>query len=190
MDLIIFTHPDNKSSHNAAILQHVRSRIRQKSPDPIVIDLYADGFDPVLRLTPEPEAKLALVRHYQELVAKADRLIFINPIFWYNLPAMLKGFVEHVFNSGFAYEFKAAPDSGTVIQRKLFGKTAIVINTFGRSEAENLARGSPIPLVFDHSVLEFCGVRILDRIEWFEVKGPALVPKDIINKIDAALLKR
>jgi len=28
---------------------------------------------------------------------------------------------------------------------------------------------------------------VASRIEWFGVKGPALLPKDIINGIDAAL---
>ncbi|MFH0738230.1 MAG: NAD(P)H-dependent oxidoreductase [Candidatus Micrarchaeota archaeon] len=188
MDLVIFTHPDNKNSHNAAILKHVKGRLAQRSGQYEFIDLYADGFDPVLRLSNESGAKIALVRKYQELVAKADRFIFIYPVWWYNTPAMLKGFIEHVFNSGFAYEFKAAPDSGTVIQRKLFGKTAVIINTYGRSEAEAKARGNPLPLVLDRSVLEFCGVRIKARVEWFDVKGPALIPRDVMNRIDEAIL--
>ncbi|MEW6749100.1 MAG: NAD(P)H-dependent oxidoreductase [Candidatus Micrarchaeota archaeon] len=189
MDLIIFTHPDNIKSHCAAILRHVQGRLKQRFRQVEVIDLYADGFDPVLRLNKESEGKLAMVRRYQELVAKADRLIFIHPVWWYNMPAMLKGFIEHVFNSGFAYEFKAAPDSGTIIERKFNGKEAIVIRTYGRSEAEARARNDPPRLVLDKSVLEFCGVRVKESIEWFEVKGPALLPTDIVNRIDKAILE-
>lgn len=189
MDLIVFAHPDNKSSHCAAILKHVTDMLKQRFVEHTVIDLYADGFDPVLRLNKESEEKLALVRRYQEIVAKADRIILIHPVWWYNMPAILKGFVDHVFNSGFAYEFKAAPDSGTIIEKKLANKTAIIINTYGRSEAEAKARDYPLRLVLDKSVLEFCGIRVKDRVEWFEVKGPALLPTDIVNRIDKALLR-
>lgn len=187
MDLIIFAHPDNKGSHNAAVLRQVISRLKQKFAEFEVIDLYADGFDPVLRLTAESKAKTALVQRYQRLVAKADRLIFISPVWWYNLPAILKGFVDHVFLSGFAYNFTNSPERGSVIEKKLKGKSAIVINTYGRSEAEAARRGNPLPLVFDKPVLEFCGVKVEARIDWFDVKGPALIPKDVVNRIDAVL---
>ena len=39
----------------------------------------------------------------QEKVAAADGLAFIAPIFWMNLPAMLRGWVERVFTYGFVY---------------------------------------------------------------------------------------
>lgn len=43
------------------------------------------------------------VRAQQELVAEADGLIFIAPIFWMAFPAILKGWFERVFAYGFAY---------------------------------------------------------------------------------------
>lgn len=187
MDLIIFTHPDNKGSHNAAILKHVTGRLKMKFAEFEVIDLYADGFDPAFRTTREPAAKAALVKKYQTLVAKAERLIFISPVWWYNIPAMLKGFIEHVFHSGFAYDFALSSDSTHVLEKKLKGKTAIVINTYGRSKEEAVRVGNPPAIVLDKAVLEFCGINVTSRIEWFGVKGPALLPKDVINSIDAAL---
>ena len=43
------------------------------------------------------------VLEQQALVADADGLIFIAPVFWMGLPAILKGWVERVFTYGFAY---------------------------------------------------------------------------------------
>ena len=43
------------------------------------------------------------VRRQQEKVARADGLIFIAPVFWMGLPAILKGWFERVFAYGFAY---------------------------------------------------------------------------------------
>jgi NAD(P)H dehydrogenase (quinone) len=49
------------------------------------------------RRTPED------VRRQQEMVARAEGLIFIAPIYWMGLPAILKGWFERVFAYGFAY---------------------------------------------------------------------------------------
>ena len=39
----------------------------------------------------------------QALVAEADGLVFVAPVFWMGLPAIIKGWVERVFTYGFAY---------------------------------------------------------------------------------------
>ena len=43
------------------------------------------------------------VRRHQEKVARAQGLVFIAPIYWMGLPAILKGWFERVFAYGFAY---------------------------------------------------------------------------------------
>lgn len=43
------------------------------------------------------------VREQQAKVARADGLIFVAPVFWMGLPAILKGWFERVFAYGFAY---------------------------------------------------------------------------------------
>ena len=43
------------------------------------------------------------VRAQQALVAEADGLIFVAPVFWMAFPAILKGWFERVFTYGFAY---------------------------------------------------------------------------------------
>ena len=39
----------------------------------------------------------------QALVADAEGLVFVAPVFWMGLPAIIKGWVERVFTYGFAY---------------------------------------------------------------------------------------
>jgi NAD(P)H dehydrogenase (quinone) len=43
------------------------------------------------------------VRRHQKKVARADGLVFVAPVFWMGLPAILKGWFERVFAYGFAY---------------------------------------------------------------------------------------
>lgn len=38
-----------------------------------------------------------------ERMRKHDALAYIFPVWWYNLPAMLKGYIDRVWNNGFAY---------------------------------------------------------------------------------------
>ncbi|MEW6722794.1 MAG: NAD(P)H-dependent oxidoreductase, partial [Candidatus Micrarchaeota archaeon] len=185
MDVIIFAHPDNKGSHNAAVLRHVKARIEAESGKFEVIDLYADGFDPVLRYGPEGPLGDPKVEKYQELLRGAKRLIFIYPVWWYNAPAIMKGFIDKVFTPGFAYSFKTDPVKGFYVEQLLKGKEAIVINTYGGGSEWMDAHGNAPMMVMDKAALDFCGISVQARINWFGARGPAEVPKEIAELIDA-----
>ncbi len=47
------------------------------------------------------------VRTHQRKVARAEGLIFVAPVYWMGLPAILKGWFERVFAYGFAYTLDA-----------------------------------------------------------------------------------
>lgn len=183
MDLIIFAHPDNQSSHNAAVLKYITTRLREKKSQFEVIDLYAENFDPVLRpadmqkISPEAE-------RYQKLIKQSNRLIMVYPTWWFNMPAILKGFIDKTFTAGFAYNFKSDPQKGPYIEQLLKGKKAIVINTYGGPQQMLDMHGDAPKYVMDKAALEFCGVEVSTRINWFEVRGPIEVPKDVADKIN------
>jgi len=184
MDLIIFAHPDNERSHNAAILKHVTQRLKGRFVEFQVIDLYADGFDPVLRVTKESDRKNMLIDKYRKLIVNAERLIFIFPVWWYAPPAMLKGFVDIIFSPGFAHDFD--PNNGG-LKQMLKGKKAVIINTYGRSEAECESYKRAPEITLDKAVLQFCGVEVVSRIDWYDVRPPSVIPPKIANQIDEAL---
>ncbi len=187
MDLIIFAHPDNKKSHNAAVLQYVKSRLKANGKEFTVIDLYAEKFDPIIRIVNfDVPGGFEEVKDYQGLIRKSDRLIFIYPVWFYNMPAILKGFVERVFTSGFAYDFSMGVDGKPVHTKKLVGKNAVVINTFGHGEEMFMKRGGTAIEVLDKIVLDFCGIKS-KRVNWFSVKGVPILPGEIARKIDDAL---
>lgn len=62
----------------------------------------------------------------QEKIRKADHLVFVFPIWWGAYPALLKGFIDRVFLSGFAY--KHNPEQKKLI-KLLRGKTARLVVT-------------------------------------------------------------
>lgn len=105
---IIYAHPYEKS-FNHAILQRVKQLLDAKGEQYRVIDLYTDGFNPVyskeeLALYNQGKATDPLVLHYQELLKATDRLIFIFPIWWADMPAIVKGFEDKVFLKTLAFE--------------------------------------------------------------------------------------
>lgn len=124
--LIIYAYPNN-NGFNSLILETVKKSISEKNSFR-VLDLYKDNFDPVLYfdkdkkrrdLQFEPETE----KDRQDLIW-ADHLIFIFPIWWSSMPAILKGYIDKVFSSGFAYKFE-----GLMPTKLLKGKTATIITT-------------------------------------------------------------
>jgi NAD(P)H dehydrogenase (quinone) len=125
--LIVYAHP-NKNSFNHAILDEVVRGIQDGNHCCQVIDLYKDGFNPILVFNEEKKRSDLLndkeTESYRDLVRNANHLIFIYPIWWYGMPAILKGFIDRVFVSGFAYS-----TSGRMPKGLLGDKSAWVLYT-------------------------------------------------------------
>lgn len=109
--LVVVSHPDRES------LTHVAARaafdaIRAAGRDVEFADLAAEGFDP--RFT---AADLALYRGTSgvpaeivvehERIDRAEHLVLVFPMYWWSMPALLKGWIDRVFVGGWAYD--AAP---------------------------------------------------------------------------------
>ena len=147
--LIIYAHPNDKS-YNASILETVKENLSSKH-ELKVLDLYKERFDPVLRFdTTHRRRDLAhdvAMKDYRDLIIWADQLIFIFPIWWSGMPAILKGFIERVFAASFAYE-----NTPRGLDGKLTGK-AWIITTHNTPKIV-------LPLVQDYSkVLKPCGIK-------------------------------
>lgn len=96
--LVIYCHPYD-GSFNHAILDTVITGLQRKNVAFQIIDLYAENFIPVytsaeLALFNTGKTLDPLVSRYQKMLKKADRLIFITPVWWNDLPGMLKGFID------------------------------------------------------------------------------------------------
>ena len=73
-----------------------------------VIDLYKDQFDPrysvaELAKFKDGDTTDPLVTKYQTVLRSSTNLIIITPIWWNDLPGMLKGFFDKVMKPQFAY---------------------------------------------------------------------------------------
>lgn len=212
MDLAVYAHPDGRSSHNAAVLAFVREFYDEQKRQLDVINLYNDAFSPLYTQQEYAGEKNTdrLVAAYQEKISGAGRLVFIHPVWWYGPPAILKGFFDRVFTPGFAYNFKKPPSipapaqrvlealcgqgicyplflGSLPVEKKLAGKKAVVINTYGGNKMGFNLFGRAPELSIDKAVLNFCGIEPVVRINWFEARGPPVVPQDVKEQIRRAL---
>jgi NAD(P)H dehydrogenase (quinone) len=168
--LIIYAHP-NPKSFNHAVLEQVKKGLKESKNSFEVIDLYADNFNPVLVYNDQVKRSDLLndeeMTGYRELIKNADHMIFIYPIWWYGMPAILKGFIDRVFVSGFAYISKGRERKGL-----LANKSATVIYTIDSpSWFVKLFRRNIEWRVIKNAILNYCGVRKVKRVMMAGVKS-------------------
>lgn len=105
--LVVLGHPSNQSFSAALSSAYVASA-RTAGHDVQVLELGALDFDPVLRdgyqhVQPlEPD-----LQHAQSLIRWAEHLVFVFPIWWGGVPALMKGFFDRVLLPGFAFKYRS-----------------------------------------------------------------------------------
>lgn len=134
MITIIYTHPD-PSSFNHAILSAITDMLTGRGDDYQAIDLYADGFSPVMTRDTLADDRCGhtddpLVKRYIKMLQRTDRAIYIFPICWGMMPAMLKGFIDRTFIKGFVYD---TTDNGDIMPLLSVERTLIVTTSEGLS---------------------------------------------------------
>lgn len=106
--LIIYAYP-NTTGYTYAIMNTIRQGIEKQNAVKI-IDLYQENFDPVLIFNQTKKRRNMQfdeeTASYRQQISWADHIIFIFPIWWGGMPAILKGFIDKVFSKGFAYDYK------------------------------------------------------------------------------------
>jgi len=111
--LVVFCHPDPES-FGAAIFRTACDALRAAGHELRVIDLYAEGFDPVFTreerrtyLT-DTAQNIAGVAHHVEALQWAEGWVAIYPTWFYGLPAMLKGWLDRVWLPGVTFQVATA----------------------------------------------------------------------------------
>jgi NAD(P)H dehydrogenase (quinone) len=99
--LIVYCHPCAES-YVAAVRDAVLDGLARGGHEARLIDLYAEGFDPVMgaderRRYHDRGANAALVTREIEALRWCEGLVFVYPTWWYGQPAMLKGWLERVW---------------------------------------------------------------------------------------------
>jgi NAD(P)H dehydrogenase (quinone) len=186
--LIVHAHPE-PTSFAAAQLQAAVASLGGAGHEVEVIDLYAQQWPPVLDrdefavadgpFKPQAEQMRAAadgtlddaVRTHLDRVLAADLLVLSFPLWWFSMPAILKGWVDRVFVMGALF----GGDLGLFDRAAMRGKRAVVLVTTG-GPAESFTTGGAFGAMEDflfhihRGMLEFVGYEVLSPVITY---GPA-----------------
>lgn len=188
--LIIYAHPV-QDSFNHQIYQSVQQTLERSGHTVAVRDLYALNFDPILSEQEMAdcyagEAPREDVLKEQQYIKDADSLIFIYPIWWAGMPAILKGYIDRVFSYGFAYAYN---EDGQLI-RMLTDKHSLIINTHGSSAAhyDQIGMTDGLIVTAGAGILEFVGTQPAGHLLFGDMDdAPEDRKEQIIEQIKAEL---
>jgi len=120
--LLVYCHPDPES-FGAAIRQAAADALTAAGHELRQIDLYAEGFDPVMSLAErrsyltDTQANIAAVAPHVAALQWAEGWVVVYPTWYYSMPAMLKGWLDRVWLPGVTFEL--APVKQRTIRGKL-----------------------------------------------------------------------
>ena len=155
--LVINGHPD-KESFNYALSAAYLEGLSDTTVQIAQINIADLDFDPNLqygyrKITElEPDLLKAI-----DQIKQADHLVWVLPMWWYGMPALMKGFIDRIFLPGFFFKYQ----KGNPFPKKLLkGKTARLIITADTVRwYDRWFMGSPLINQLKKGTLEFCGVK-------------------------------
>jgi NAD(P)H dehydrogenase (quinone) len=105
--LTVLDHP-NPASLSAALAKQFMAGAEEAGHSVELADLHAEGFDPRWSMqdieADEGISKPLDVAAEQERIARADAICLVFPLFWWGMPAMMKGWVDRVWCWDWAYD--------------------------------------------------------------------------------------
>lgn len=118
-------------------------------------NLLAEGFDPVLREVDEPDwanpAKQysEAVQREMQRVERNQATVMVFPVWWWSMPAVLKGWIDRVWNNGWAYGERSYPH-----------KRVWMIAVAGSLQPAYAKRGYDVAMKtqLETGILGYCGV--------------------------------
>ncbi|UPK47208.1 NAD(P)H oxidoreductase [Paenibacillus pabuli] len=152
--LVVVSHP-RKDSLTFQVADRFVQGLAEAGHGYEILDLHGIGFDPILREMDEPDYTQENqvfspeVETEMERLKKHDAVAFVFPLWWWHLPAMLKGYVDRVMNNGFAYG-----------KNKLPHQQILWISLSGVTEEQMQKRnyGESIANLLNVGIADYCGV--------------------------------
>lgn len=157
--LVVVAHSD-RQSRTQQVARAAAEAIRARGGDVEFADLAAEGFDPRftdadLDLYRGKAAVPAEVAAEQERIDRADHLILVFPMYWWSMPAVLKGWIDRVFVNNWAFDVTAPDGQFGMLQR-----LTIDLIILAADDAESFARHSipeAVRTQIERGIIEYSG---------------------------------
>lgn len=184
--LVVYTHPNHKSLSYAFLQEVLRGgRENEHISEIKILDLYEEGFNPVLvfnenkrRRDMHADPDLA---KYREQLTWADKIVFVYPIWWGRPPAMLMGYIDQMFASGFAYK-----DNGKMLPEGLLkGKSVVCISSMkGPTLYPLYWLNNSHKVLMRKALFNYVGIKKVKFFEFGNMESPRGKHKEKLSKIN------
>lgn len=167
--LLVTAHP-RADSLTHAVAKAFTEAAKSNGHEIEVADLMAEEFDPVLREPDEPDwansnkIYSAAVQSEMARIERNEATVMVFPVWWWSLPALLKGWIDRVWNNGWAYGDKQYPHTRAWMLA-IAGTSAEAYAKRGYDEAMRTE--------LDTGILGYCGIAET-RLEFLfgSIEGP------------------
>lgn len=155
--VIINGHP-NKESLNFGLAEAYKKGALESNAKVKEIQISTLKFNPNLAFGYQKRTELEpdLVDAWEK-IKWADHLVWIHPVWWGGLPAIMKGFIDRLFLPGFAFQYR---ENSLFWDKLLIEKTAHIITTLDQPGwYYRLVYGRPSVNQLKKATLKFCGIK-------------------------------
>lgn len=172
--LVIFAHPNHRSLSYAFLQRVIQgSRENERITGIEVLDLYEEGFDPVLHFNEQKRRRDMHIdprlAKFREQLLRADKIVLVYPIWWGRPPAMLLGYIDQMFASGFAYRDK----KGLLPEGLLKGRSVVCVTTMkGPALYPLFWLHNAHKVLMKKALFRFVGIRKVKFFEFGSMESP------------------
>lgn len=176
--LTVFSHPYT-DKYPAAVMHAFNQEFRRSGHSVDVLDLHREGFDP--RFTQADHAHFwggpipAGIGDMHRRVEAAGRLAFVFPVYWWSMPAVMKGWIERVFTGGWAYQYgSGVDDRGKLPLNALLPSIPTTLIGIGGSKKRTYDRygyDDAMRTQLDVGIFAYCGIDDVRSHLIYDVEG-------------------
>ncbi|MBA1431904.1 NAD(P)H-dependent oxidoreductase [Pseudomonas fluorescens] len=161
--LIVVAHHDPQSL-TRSVAEHVAAGLSASDHTFEIADLAAEGFDPrytaadhlVHRSRATPPAD---VLAEQARIERADALVVVFPIYWWSMPALLKGWIDRVFVNGWAIDY--GPDLPVTKKLRHLKVHLLALGAADESAFDRHGYAKAMRTQIDYGIFDYCGAQVL-----------------------------
>lgn len=166
--VVVVAHP-RADSLNGALARTSLAAAGERGAVTALHDLYRDGFDPRLQAVEVGTNTFAdaVCAGYAHDLRAADLLVLVHPVWFFQVPAVMKGWVDRVVREGVAF---SVDDRGAVTG--LLGARSALVLTTGNSslDVERELFADPVTRFWRDVVLGPAGVSQFERLAFTPVR--------------------
>jgi NAD(P)H dehydrogenase (quinone) len=156
--LSVIAHPSSASFCHA-VLERFATGTKDAGHSHEIADLHKEQFSPVMTARDlqqfEGVSMPDDVKNEQRRVERSDALCLIFPTWWYQMPAMMKGWLDRVWSAGWAYEWEHDPEGSLLKPRPCVMLIPTGVSEVMEAEWQCV---KSIEHVYRKGVLGYCGV--------------------------------